>query len=178
MGLLLFGIVPFMVGCGDDAGKPSIRHPQDFLPQELGGMTPEGSPTSATTADELRVLIDGGYETYTEHNFQEFALQTYQGTIRESQAEVEVWVFEMPNSDDARALYDDEDLLCAAYHEGLSDIGEQGELCYTNEWQRIQFQRDKYWSRVLVRDYSIDAAEDARTVLRLFATHIDQKIVE
>jgi hypothetical protein len=121
-------------------------------------------------------LIDGGYETYAEHNFLEFAMQTYQGTVGGSQADIEVWIFEMASAEDARALYDDDDLLCAAHHETLSDIGEQAELCYASQWQRIQLQRDKYWSRVLISNYSTEASEDARTVLHLFATHVDQKI--
>ena len=178
LGVLLLGLMALLIGCGDEAGGPTIRHPQDFLPQVLGGMTPEGSPTNATTAEELSDAINGGFNIYVEHNFQECTQQFYQGTIRDDQVVIEVWVFEMPTTQDATDLQNDEQLICTAFREVLSDIGDQGELCYTGEWQMIRFRRENYYSRIFIETYPQEAFEDVRTVLELFATHIDQKITE
>ena len=166
LGILLIGLMPLLIGCGDDTGGPVIRHPQDFLPQVLGGMAPDGAPTTATTANELQDAINGGYEKYVDHNFQEFVQQFYQGTIGGSQANAEVWIFEMASEQDAGDLHNDDRIVCNSGPEALDDIGEQSVLCTGPGSQTIWFQRDSYWSKVLI------------TVAELFATHIDQKIME
>jgi hypothetical protein len=178
LGVLLFVVGPLLIGCGDDAEKPTIRRPQDFLPQVLGGMAPAGAPTIAATADELRDAINGDYWIYTDHDFQELVQQFYQGTVGESQASVEVWIMELPSAEEANALHNDDRIRCLIGAEELDDIGAESVLCPGQGAQTIWFHRDRYWCRVLILYQSYDITEDARTVAELFATHIDQKIME
>ena len=82
LGAMLFSLALLPVGCGDDAEKPAVRQPQDFLPQVLGGMVPEGDPTIATTLDELRATsVNGGFQPFVDNNFQEFVQQFYLSLI-------------------------------------------------------------------------------------------------
>ena len=135
-------------------------------------MTAEGSPQSATTAAELQALIDGGYTIYTSHNFQEFAAQTYTGTLSTGQATLTAWIFELATVADSQALHGDEQVQTGNC-QTLQGIGEMERLCFGLGSQTIQFQRSKYWVRLFIDNSS----PDARGILELVGAHIDQKII-
>jgi len=164
-----------VAGCGGDDGgstTPAIRHPQDFFPQEVTGMTLDGSPRTATTDEELEAIIDGGSTIYTAHNFREFAQQGYQGTVDGAQTALTAWIFELATERDSQELHDDEQVQTGNC-QNVTDVGEQERLCLSFNSQMIQFQRDKYWVRLTITG----ASQDARDLMTLVATHIDQKII-
>lgn len=172
--LLFLAVV--LTGCGGDDEKstaPTIRHPQDFFPQEVTGMTLDGSPRTATTDEELEAIIDGGSTIYTAHNFREFALQDYQGTIDGTQTALSVWIFEMAGEQDAQELHADEQVQTGNC-QNATDVGEQERICPSFNSQMIQFQRGAYWVRLTITNTS----QDARDLTTLVATHIDQKIMD
>lgn len=163
-------------GCGGDSGPDSpsvVRHPQDFLPQQVGNMIPAGTARTATTATELQEIIDGGYSTYTKHAFREFVQQTYQGTVGGTEAVVVVWIFEVATSDDAHALHLDEDVQTGNCQD-LTGIGQEERLCLGLGNKTLQIRREQYWTRITIDESSADAEE----LLKLFAAHVDQKITE
>jgi hypothetical protein len=165
-----------LAGCGGNDKKsttPAIRHPQDFFPQGVTGMTLDGSPRTATTDEELEAIIDGGSTIYTAHNFREFAQQDYQGTIDGTQSALSVWIFEMASEQDAQELHADEQVQTGNC-QNATDVGEQERICPSFNSQMIQFQRDAYWVRLTITNTS----QDARDLTTLVATHIDQKIMD
>lgn len=170
---VLLVVLPFCAGCGDDNGgtEPEIRHPQDFFPQSVGGLTRDGSPRTATTETELQDLINGGYETFTSHNFEEFAEQAYMGTVGDAEVNLTAWIFEFETVGDAANLYEDERVDIGGC-EGVDEIGNQQELCRALFSLVMQIQRDEYWMRLTITSSS----QDARQVLDLIATHIDDEI--
>ncbi len=174
--VLLLLLVAF-VGCsGDDGGggsAPTIQHPEDFFPSQIGGMAAEGSPTTATTPSELRDLIDGGYEIYTNHTFQEFAEQNYEGTTGDQSATLTAWIFELATVGDAEYLFEDEQVQTGACSD-WTGLGDQAQLCLTFDSQTIQFQRDRYWVQMNINRTSPDAED----VLVLLGGHIDQEITQ
>ncbi|MCK4305721.1 MAG: hypothetical protein KAY24_15895 [Candidatus Eisenbacteria sp.] len=157
-------------GNGDDTSTV-IRHVEDFLPQDAGGFTRDGDPSIATTASELQDIINGGYEIYDNHNFQEFVEQKYKGPLDGGEKTLTVWIFELATVEDAQELYDDPEIDIGNCEE-LGGIGDQERLCRGLNSLLIQVQRDQYWIKL-----SIDSSsQDARTLLELFGTHIDLEI--
>ncbi len=165
-----------LAGCGGSDKKsttPTIRHPQDFFPQGVTGMTLDGSPRTATTDEELEAIIDGGSTIYTAHNFREFAQQDYQGTIDGTQSALSVWIFEMASEQDAQELHADEQVQTGNC-QNATDVRRAGADLPGFNSQMIQFQRDAYWVRLTITNTS----QDARDLTTLVATHIDQKIMD
>jgi len=68
-----------LAGCGGDEKTPTesdIERPEDFLPPNgSADMTKVGEANTASTAAELRELINGGYEVYENHGFEEMVQQ-------------------------------------------------------------------------------------------------------
>jgi len=168
-----------LAGCKDDAAKPDenqpppVRYPQDFLPASVGDMTPQGTPTLATTANELQQEeeIDGHYQVFVAYSFQKFAGQSYLGTVGGQETTAKVWIFEMDTAQHAQDLFWDENNLCG----NSLDVGEEGRLCTTSVGTgsaTVQFWRDVYWARVVL----LNGSEDAQRVAGLFATDIDTQI--
>ena len=61
--------------------------------------------STAENADQLLALIDGEGQTYIDNGFAKCAFQTFSGTVGGSAVELELRVFDMADSTNARAVY-------------------------------------------------------------------------
>ena len=166
-------LTAFLASCsnGDDSPTAAIRHPQDFLPQEIGGMATDGAVRVATTVSELQEIVDGGYQTYTQHGFREIAEQNYAGTVGGTQTALRARIFVQGTTTNATALYVDVNVDpggCSI----LEELGDEARLCTGLISLTLQFRRDLYWIELVMHNTSVDA----RGVLELAARHIDGEI--
>ncbi|MBU1699936.1 MAG: hypothetical protein KJ970_13960 [Candidatus Eisenbacteria bacterium] len=172
--VLALGI--FLAACSDDKGnggtEPTIRHPQDFIPQGTSGMSLNGSVQVATNAEELQQVINGGYGVYLTYNFQELALQNYLGNVAGSQASLDVYIYDMGTAEDAADLHHDVEINGSGSYEELDDVGDEERLFIGLGWQKIQFLKGQYWVRI----YIDSSTEDAKTLLDLFGTAVVDEI--
>jgi hypothetical protein len=167
-----------LIGCEKDDPNspgsgpgPAIRHPQDFLPQQVGGMAQDGPARVATNVTDLQAIVDGGYQTYTLHGFRELAEQNYVGTLGGAQATLRARIFDQGNATSAAALHADENVNpggCSAYN----DVGDEARVCSGLVSQTLQFHRDAYWVELVIQNTS----PDGRSVLDLCAQHVDGRI--
>lgn len=175
--LLRIGLVVLLIaGCGDDkkeTTEPPIRHPQDFLPQSVSGLAKDGAVRVATTATELQEIVDGGYQVYTSHGFRELAEQNYTGTVGGTQTSLLARLFDQETEANATALHADENINTGGCSPS-GGIGDDARYCPSFISQSIQFRRGQYWVQLAISDVS----PDGRTVLELFAQHIDSEIQE
>lgn len=161
------------VGCSEDkkTTEPPIRHPQDFFPQAISGMSRDGAVRVATTTAELQEIVDGGFQVYTQHGFRELAEQNYSGTVGGTQTGLQARIFDQGTSANATALHADENVNLGGCS-SLSGLGDEARHCPSFSSQTIQFRRGQYWVQLLI----YNAAQDGRTVLELFAQHVDGEI--
>jgi hypothetical protein len=161
-----------LIGCGkDNSPQPSIRHPQDFLPQTLSGLARDGAVRVATNVTELQAIVDGGYQTYTQHDFRELAEQSYSGTLGGSSTTLRARVFDQGTAAAATALFADVNVDpggCTT----LLDFGDEARICSGLLTQTVQFRRGIYWVELVIQDTS----PDGRSLLELFAQHVDGEI--
>ena len=160
------------LGCGDDDGgpKPVIRHPQDFLPPGTEAMQKDGNPRTATDAAGLRDIVNVGFEDYTNSGFLEMVEQMYSGTVGGASAAVRVWIFDMSSEENCASLHDL--LLQDGAWEDWGVLGDEDHRRTSPLGFVILFRRDNYSVQL---DISANS-QDARDLLVLFASHIDQEI--
>jgi hypothetical protein len=161
-----------LAGCGKEkSSQPAIRHPQDFLPQTISGMTRNGAVLVATNVTELQAIVDGGYQVYTQHDFRELAEQYYTGTVGGNTTTLRARVFDQGTVTGATALFADINVDpggCIT----TTEVGDESRTCSGLLSQTLQFRRDIYWVELVIQDTS----PDGRSVLDLLAQHIDGEI--
>jgi hypothetical protein len=170
---LLLGCLLLACGSDDDGNgntDPVIRRPQDFLPPGTEDMPKSGDPQVATNTGELQDIVNGGYEVYTNNGFQEMAAQLYDGTVSGTAANVTVWIMDQGSAAGAAALH--EDLLQVGAWEEYQGLGNAAHR-RTELFSHIMlFRRDEYSAQLTISNSS----QDAKDLVVLFATHIDEEI--
>ena len=171
--LLLAALLP--IACSDDEDngeQPVIRHPEDFLPPDTGGMIKSGDASVATDAESLQQLINGGFQIYVNNGFVEMVQQIYSGSVGGSTAEITAWIFDQGSTTNAMALHDE--LLQLGTYEELTGIGDSAHRKDDLFTHTILFRRNNYSSQLVINPNN----QDAKDLLQLFATHIDGEILQ
>jgi hypothetical protein len=175
LGVVVLILGPFLLACNEDdddnGTNPVIRHPQDFLPPGTQGMPAVGSPRIATDTAGLQDIVNGGFQVYTNNGFQELAEQTYEGTVGSNSATVRIWIFDLGDAANAEALHDE--LLQEGSWEEWDGVGDAAHRRTELFSHIILFRRDNYSARLDISNSS----QDAKDLVVLFATHIDQRII-
>jgi hypothetical protein len=161
-------------GCGGDDGgsKPAIQHLADFLPPGTDAMQKDGSPVTASDVTGLEDIVNGGFEVYVSNGFREMVAQHYSGTVGRSSATVRVWIFDQGSGDNAGSL--NEELVREGAWEEVDEIGDDDHRRSELFAFIILFRRDQYSAQVEISANS----QDAKDLLVLFATHIDQEMTK
>jgi len=86
---------------------PTKKEAVDLVPtdNEISGWSRSGAMSTAENADQLLALIDGEGQPYIDNGFAKCAFQTFSGTVGGSSVELELRVFDMADSTNARAVY-------------------------------------------------------------------------
>jgi hypothetical protein len=135
-------------------------------------MQEDGSPRVATDTAGLQDIVNGGYEIFTTNGFQEMVEQNYEGTVAGTAATMRVWIFDMAETDNATVLHDE--LTRTGAWEEWSEVGDQAHRRTELFAHIIMFRREQYSVRLDISSSS----QEAKDLLSLFATHIDQEITE
>ncbi|MBD3237624.1 MAG: hypothetical protein GF330_13040 [Candidatus Eisenbacteria bacterium] len=179
MASLLILVLPLGCGSDEEGGGDVIRHPQDFLVNDVAGweMTP-GTLETALTIDELRdAAVNGSYiaDAVELHNFREWAGAGYLGNLGGGEARVTLWIFEQQSPTDALALYNDSESGIAPPTSESPDqeIGDEARIYVSGlNATTLDFVRGTRWVYILIDR----ASDDAEQVLQLFAASVDQKM--
>ena len=171
-GIVFFALATSPIGCGDDDGGPApiIRHPQDFLPPGTEAMPKDGNLRTATDTAGLQDIVTGGFENYTSNGFLEMVEQVYSGTVGGASATVRVWIFDMGADENAASLHDL--ILQEGSWEDWGVLGDEDHRKSGLLGFVTLFRRDNYSVQLDISSNS----QDARDLLVLFASHIDQEI--
>ncbi len=171
-GLFLAALLVTAAGCSkdDNTSGPTIRHPQDFLPAGTEAMPKAGSPRVATDTDGLRLIVNGGYQVYTNNGYREVVEQAYSGTVGSSAASITVWIIDVGSSENADALHDE--LLQIGTWEEMDELGDEAHSQTALFAYTILFRAAGYSARLVITTSS----QDAKDLVLLFATHVEQEI--
>ncbi|MFH1679487.1 MAG: hypothetical protein ABIH26_02440 [Candidatus Eisenbacteria bacterium] len=161
------------LGCGgdDEGGTDTVlRHPEDFLPPGTEGMPENGNPSTATDADGLREIVNGGWQIYTNNGFREMVEQLYSGTVGGTSATIQVWIMDVETSENAASLQ--EELTAESTWENAGVIGDEDHRLTSLFAYTILFRREGYSVQVEIST----GTQDSKDLAVLFATHIDGEI--
>ncbi|MBD3335378.1 MAG: hypothetical protein GF355_07660 [Candidatus Eisenbacteria bacterium] len=169
--ILATALIP---GCSDDDGgsEPVIERPQDLLPPGTETMVADGDPRIATDASGLQEIVNGGYETYTNHGFQELAEQKYNGQVGEADGVgTTIWIFDMGSGENAAELQ--VELTREGPWQESDQFGAEEHRLRSSNSQTILFRLETYSVRLVIGNGS----NDAEVLLELFAEHIEGEIL-
>ncbi len=155
---------------------PPPKNAIDLLPRdnEISGWTKSEAIKTAETAEQLTALIDGEAVPYINNNFKEAVFQKYSGTIGSNTIPLEVRVFDMRDSINARNVY--------------KDVGTGSETPWTDNppgvearindsflfSYMVEFREDKFYLRIVIDEKSSTALD----ITKLFAHNISAAIKE
>jgi len=171
--LALLSLWCWFSGCSEDEGdeQSQIRHTEDFIPPETTGMTKDGPVQIATDQTTLEEIINGGYQFYINNGFQELAAQNYLGTVGTySNIAMEVWICDVQSAANGAGLH--ADLMQTGSWEQVDELGDADFRSEALTAYTILFRRGKYFMKLII-DLK---TQDAKNLLGLFASHIDQEI--
>ncbi|MFO7650284.1 MAG: DUF6599 family protein, partial [bacterium] len=103
--LAVVALVLLAAAC-EPAG-PTKKEVVDLVPgdNEISGWNRAGAMSTAENADQLYALINGEGVPYVDNGFIKCAFQTFSGTVGGNAVEMELRVFDMGDSTNARAVY-------------------------------------------------------------------------
>lgn len=103
--LAVVALALLAVAC-EPAG-PTKKEVVDLVPtdNEISGWNRAGAMSTAENADQLYALIDGEGVPYVDNGFVKCAFQTFSGTVGGNAVDLELRVFDMGDSANARAVY-------------------------------------------------------------------------
>jgi hypothetical protein len=86
---------------------PTKKEVVDLVPtdNEISGWARSGAMSTAENADQLYALIDGEGQPYIDNGFAKCAFQTFSGTVGGNAVELDLRVFDMADSANARAVW-------------------------------------------------------------------------
>ena len=172
-----------LLGCSSDetGGGTVIRHPQDFLVNDVEGWDMDaGTVETATTISELRAAAVNGSiiaDAVDLHNFREWAGAGYAGSLAGGLVNVTLWIFEQQSAEDALALYNDSeyDIAPPTSEPPEQAMGDEARIYPSGlHATTLDFVRGPYWVYILI----LAAGEDAEQVVQLFGASVDQKMTE
>ncbi len=155
---------------------PPAKNAVDLLPKdnEISGWTKSGQLRTASTPDELTAIINGEAVPYINNNFKEAVFQNYQGIIGGNNVTLEVRIFDMRDTINARKVYKDvangQETPWVNNHPGVeARIDESGLFSYA-----IDFWEDKFFVRTVIQEKSSASLDIAKT----FSLNISAAIKE
>ena len=153
-------------GGGGGGGGGSGVTVIDLLPQdnEISGWVRDGAYKLATNYQELYDIIDGEAQVYVDHGFVEAVFQDYKGTIGQEEVSLEVRIFDMGASSNAKDVYD---AVGTGGETPWNDPNHAGEEARIDETQlfsySIDFWKDRFFSRVTIKKKNDEALSVAKT---------------
>jgi hypothetical protein len=171
--LTLFFISP---ACKKDTSRNKILSVEDILVKnsEITGWSYSGTSWVANNRSDLTTYIDGGAELYFKYGFVEAAYQKYSGIINNVNCEIQLYVYNLSNSNNTATILDDPDLgLSGATMWSDNPAGTIAKYVRGNGFsQTMFFYRDKYLVDITVTTDN----QESLSILKQFAKNVDEKI--
>jgi hypothetical protein len=159
----------------DSTSSDEIISIEDVLVKnnEISGWTYNGSGWVANNFSELTIYINGAAEIYQRHGFTEAAHQAYQGTIDNSDRQLQLNVFNMGNEKNAQAIYEDPDIGLSGALEWNDGAGNAAHyMRYGGLSQILAFYRKTHFVYLQI-NYD---TEESLNILKQFALNVDGNI--
>ncbi len=163
-----------LVFCGCNQG-PAAKDVVDLIPldNDISGWTRTGPMQIAETGQQLYDMIDGEAQPYVDNGFVKCAFQKYSGTVGSNQVELEVRVFDMADTANARKVYEavttGSEVPWTKDNPGAAARIEQSLFSY-----KVDFWGDRFYVWVTIQD----ATDPGLAVAKFFAGNIWAAIKE
>lgn len=158
----------------DENNPPPPKDVTDVMPtdNEISGWTKSSALQIAENATQLFALIDGEGQTYVDDGFVKCAFQKYSGDISGTPVELELRIFDMGDTTNARKIYHDvaigTEIPWIDQAPGVeARIYDPGMFSY-----RADFWDDKFYAWVTINDHT----DPGLNVAKLFALNVSQAI--
>lgn len=171
--LLIFGLAFCVLFCSK---KQKPKDVVDLLPldNEISGWVRSSDPQIAENAQQLYDLIDGEGQIYVDNDFVKCASQFYHGDISGTSVDLELRLFDMGNTSNAKNVYD----AVAIGSETPWTDNNAGVEARIDESllhaYKVDFWDNRFYTWITIHDNS-DAALD---IAKLFALNISKEIRE
>jgi hypothetical protein len=142
------------------------------LDNEISGWNRNGAMRTAENETQLYDLIDGEAVDYLNNGFVKCAFQIFSGEVGASMVDLELRVFDMGDSTNAKAVYDVFERGQTPWTQGQAGAEARIELslfAYT-----VDFRDDKFFVWITISD----ATEAALDIAKLFALNVSAAIHE
>ncbi len=171
--ILLITVLPFFQIVGERLSESSEKPPEGIplLPKdgEIKDWRKDGEFLRATNSEDLFKLMNGGASLYVKYGCQSFYGQSYKNSKK---VEIEVWIFDQGNPQNAHQLYQDP-LIVPKPGRVLGNLGDEARVDERGLFHYgIEFIKNRYFVRIIIQDKS----EVGLNTALLFSQFISQKI--
>jgi hypothetical protein len=149
--------------------------PVGVLPEDEScpGWTRDGDPAAAHTLEELQLVIDGGAPLFFEYGFEAGAFQDYFGSVGGTQTRLELSIYNQTTSENAQALFHDEN---SGSGDPVSDWSGSGEARCRVAFGIVSFQ---FWEKCCFVAIVVNSGgENAVPHARCIAEEIVQELTD
>lgn len=178
MKILLILSLPLLFCLCTEAEETEIE-PKDVVElipvdNEISGWNQSGPLQVAENETQLETYIDGEAQIYVDNGFVKFARQYYQGDISGSTKQLELRIFDMGDTVNAKAVYDD---VGTGYETPWTEPGHAGTEARIDETllfdYKIDFWSDKFYVWITLYEEKTPAGLN---IAQLFALNISTAI--
>lgn len=174
--LLQLPIVLVLAAVACQPAAPVKKDVIELVPtdNEISGWVRSGAMRTAENADGLYALIDGEGQPYIDNGFVRCAFQSFTGTLGGAAVELELRVFDMGDSTNARAVYG----VVGTGTETPWTDNPPGDQARVDEsllfaW-RVDFRFREFYVSVSI----LDKSQAALDIAKLFCLNVAQAIAE
>lgn len=166
----------FILACTGSGTEPGLVDVIDLIPadNEISGWSRTGSMEIAENETQLWDLINGEGVVFVDHGFVKCAFQEFGGEVQSAPKTVDVRVFDMGDTTNARAVYHDSRLETGSEipwtETGHAGIEARYELLVG--YYIIEFWQDRFYVDITIDD----ATTEAQNIAKLFALNISDAI--
>lgn len=159
MKIIIVYVLTFLfltVSCGEKEIAVTPLNILDLLPDdnEISGWVKTEYTRYAQTADQLTSIINGEAVPYIENSFQAAAFQKYEGIINNTVIPLNVRIFDMGDTANAKNVYDDVGTAGDSAWVG-NNPGREARINVSFLFSyQVDFWADKFFVRIIIEDKS------------------------
>jgi len=177
---LLLGLLFLLIACPQKDEQSELKDVVDLVPtdNEISGWSRTGEMRVAENGTQLYALIDGEADIYEQYGFVKCAFQDYQGEVSGVPRNLELRIFDMGDTTNAKDVYHDSRIESGAEtpwteqsHAGVEARIDETFLFDYN----IEFWEERFYVWITIHDEKTQAGLN---VAKLFALNVSAAISE
>ncbi len=178
--ILLLGLLFLLAACPKEDEQSEPKDVVDLVPtdNEISGWSRAGEMSVAENETQLYALIDGEAVIYVENGFVKCAFQDYQGEVSGVLRNLELRIFDMGDTTNAKNVYHDSRVESGA-ETPWTEQGHAGVEARIDETSlfdyKIEFWQDRFYVWITIREEKTPAGLNTA---KLFALNVSGAIGE